>query len=280
MNSLELTGKSIEEITKLGAEKLGVDSQYVVVTVIEETKGKGLFGASKIRAKVEAPNAPAPAPAPEPKVEAPAAPAPVAEAAPAEVAPAETAEPVKKGRGRTAKPKAAEAEAPAAEAGEEPGEEKVEIVATEGDADQLVGLLRTFLDAANFDVDAKHTQLSGRYVTIEIDGKDVAFLVGKHGEVLNAMQYLVNIIAGRKFNNGVRATLDGGHYRTRREEQLTKLATDIATEVKKRKEEAVLDALPAFERRIVHKALSTFEGISTYSEGEEPNRRVVIAPND
>jgi spoIIIJ-associated protein len=52
----------------------------------------------------------------------------------------------------------------------------------------------------------------------------------------------------------------------------------VADEVKKRGEEAVLDALPAFERRIVHKALSDYEGVSTYSEGEEPNRRVVIAP--
>jgi spoIIIJ-associated protein len=94
------------------------------------------------------------------------------------------------------------------------------------------------------------------------------------------MQYLVNIIAGRRFDNGVRATLDGNDYRRRREEALTLLATKIADQVKSRGEEAVLDALPAFERRIVHKALSTYEGISTYSEGEEPNRRVVIAPID
>jgi spoIIIJ-associated protein len=96
--------------------------------------------------------------------------------------------------------------------------------------------------------------------------------------VLNALQYLVNIIGNRRIANGVRATLDGNDYRKRREDTLTSLAQNIADQVKKRGEEAVLDALPAFERRIVHKALSTVTGITTYSEGEEPNRRVVIAP--
>jgi spoIIIJ-associated protein len=113
---------------------------------------------------------------------------------------------------------------------------------------------------------------------VQLDGKDVAHLVGKHGEVLNALQYLINIMAGRRFGNGVRVTLDGNDFRKRREDQLTQLAQNIADQVRKRQEEAVLDALPAFERRIVHKALSDLGGITTYSEGEEPNRRVVIAP--
>jgi spoIIIJ-associated protein len=78
----------------------------------------------------------------------------------------------------------------------------------------------------------------------------------------------------------VRVTLDGNDFRRRREDQLTKLAQSIADQVAKRGEEAVLDALPAFERRIVHKALSEYGGVQTYSEGEEPNRRVVIAPAD
>jgi hypothetical protein len=78
---------------------------------------------------------------------------------------------------------------------------------------------------------------------------------------------------------GIRATLDGNDYRRRREEALTQLASKIAAQVLDRGEEAVLDALPAFERRIVHKALSEIDGVTTYSEGEEPNRRVVIVPS-
>jgi len=96
--------------------------------------------------------------------------------------------------------------------------------------------------------------------------------------VINALQYLTNIISNRKYDNGVRSTIECNDYRRRREETLTTMAVKIAHAVLERQEEAVLDALPAFERRIVHKALQTVDGISTYSEGEEPNRRVVIAP--
>jgi spoIIIJ-associated protein len=203
-------------------------------------------------------------------------------AEPEPVAPA--AEPAAKPdprRGRGRKP-AAETEAVVAEATETaaPAEETGDVVASQRDADVLVALVRELMEAAQLSVNAEIESISGRYVNISLDGKDVAFIVGKHGEVLNAMQYLVNIVAGRRIERGVRATLDGNDYRRRREEALTQLAQRIAEQVKKRGEEAVLDALPAFERRIVHKALGEISGITTYSEGEEPNRRVVIAPAD
>ncbi|HVT11628.1 MAG TPA: RNA-binding cell elongation regulator Jag/EloR [Fimbriimonadaceae bacterium] len=276
MQSIEVTGKSVDEAKKSAAAKLGVAVDELTVTVLEETKG--LFGKSNVRIRAEvvpaAPNAAvvevpapkAPEPAPEPAVEAPQ---PVAEEKP------------KRGRRGKAEPKA-EAE-PAEEASpeeftEEPGSQGPN--ATEQDAEQLAGLVREMLDSANMDVKIKSTTANGRYVNIELDGRDVAHLVGKHGEVLNAMQYLVNIVAGRKFNNGIRATLDGNNYRHRREEALYQLATRVADEVLNRGEEAVLDALPAFERRIIHKSLADYKGVQTYSEGEEPNRRVVIAPAD
>lgn len=285
MQTVEITARSVEEATRAAAEKLGVEAAAVKVSVLEETKG--LFGKSTVRVRAEvvdvapAPSAP-PEPAPKPARKAAkthkAEPveAPVAEPAPVE-APAEP--PAKKsGRGRAkAEPKP---EAPAAAEEEKPQEAESEVVATQADGEQLTALVRELLTAANLQVNAKTGEIGGRYVNIHLDGKDAAFLVGKHGEVLNAMQYLVNIIAGRRFDNGVRATLDGNDYRRRREDALTQLATKIADQVKQRGEEAVLDALPAFERRIVHKALSNYEGISTYSEGEEPNRRVVIAPVD
>jgi len=295
MQTVEITAKTVQEATKAAATKLGVTAEAITVTVLEETKG--LFGKSsvRIRAEVASPqpvaDAPVatpvtpPAPAKKsvraPKAQVPA-PAPVvAEPAPepvvAEAAPAEPAKKV--GRGRPKPAPKAESETPVV-AGEKPEETENEVVATAADGEQLTNLVKELLAAASLQVNAKTGEIAGRYVNIHLDGKDAAFLVGKHGEVLNAMQYLVNIIAGRKFDNGVRATLDGNDYRRRREDALTALATKIADQVKQRGEEAVLDALPAFERRIVHKALSNYEGISTYSEGEEPNRRVVIAPAD
>ncbi|MDR3690224.1 MAG: RNA-binding cell elongation regulator Jag/EloR [Fimbriimonas sp.] len=294
MQTVEITAKTVQEATKAAATKLGVEPEAITVTVLEETKG--LFGKSsvRIRAEVKPSEAETAKPEPAPKsskksskaakpVEPVETPAPVVEEAPApvEAAPA----PAKKGRGRTKPaPKAEEVDgvAEAASPAETPKEEEPEkdIVATAEDGERLTSLVRELLTAANLQVNAKTGEIAGRYVNIHLDGKDAAFLVGKHGEVLNAMQYLVNIIAGRRFDNGVRATLDGNDYRRRREDALTQLATKIADQVKQRGEEAVLDALPAFERRIVHKALSGYEGISTYSEGEEPNRRVVIAPAD
>jgi len=284
MQSIELTAKSVDEARTTAAAKFGVSPDDVQVTVIEQTKG--LFGKTNVRVKAEtaaAAPAPAPAPAPEPVAVAAAGDELVVDQAPAE-------EKAPRGRGgRKATDTPAEtlgnieqslnAEPPAevAEAAEA-SEPEVQVVATEEDAEKLLALVRDILDSGDLNVNATAHASGGRYVNVELDGKDVAFLVGKHGEVLNALQYIVNIAAARKFSNGVRITLDGNNYRERREAALTALATKIAEEVKARKEEAVLDALPAFERRVVHKALAAIDGVETYSEGEEPNRKVVIAP--
>ena len=282
MQSIELTAKSVDEARATAAAKFGVAPDDVQVTVIEETKG--LFGKTNVRVKAEtsvAAPAPTPAPAPEPVA--------VAAAAAGDELVVEDTATHARGRGsRKSSDTPAEtlgnieaslnAEPPAevAEAGE--GEAETQVVATDEDADKLLALVNEILDSGKLNVNASARASGGRYVNVELDGKDVAFLVGKHGEVLNALQYLVNIAAARKFSNGVRITLDGNNYRERREAALTALATKIAEEVKARKEEAVLDALPAFERRVVHKALAAIDGVETYSEGEEPNRKVVIAP--
>jgi len=284
MSAIELTAKNVTEAQKAAAEKLGVALENVTITVLEETKG--LFGKSHVRVRAEAtapaasvPAAPAPAPVAPAVTETP-----VAEIQSAMEAPAPDAKKPRRGGKKAAPPKPEEPIVPAEEpvAVEAPKAEAAEseIVATEADAEALVSLLKELLESANLNIHIGVASIQGRYVNISVDGKDSSFLVGKHGEVLNALQYLVNIVGGRRFDNGIRATLECNDYRRRREEVLTNYAQKIAEQVKKRGEEALLDALPAFERRIVHKALSTIDGIQTYSEGEEPNRRVVIAPAD
>lgn len=297
MQTVEITAKSVQDATQQAAERLGVGTGQVRVTILEETKG--LFGKSSVRVKAEVIEA---APAPDPVVEAPApaaaapakpargrkaaaAPAPVEVAAPVvapepepEAAPAKP-EP-RRGRGRREAPAKVEATAEAPAAAPAPAEAAEELVATAEEGEALASLVREFMESAKLNVTVSVGGISGRYVSLTLDGKDVAFIVGKHGEVLNNLQYLVNIVASRRLDRNIRATLDGNDYRRRREEALTQLAQKIAEQVKARGEEAVLDALPAFERRIVHKALGEIDGITTYSEGEEPNRRVVIAPAD
>lgn len=283
MPALEISAKSVQEATQLAADKLGVSADRVHVTVLEETKG--LFGKSSVRVRAEViADAPAaPAPASKSKKSAPE-PGPTPEETLEEVQGAVDAS-VKPDRSRSRRGKRpVEAESAPAEAPKESAPEVAVAdeppAATQEDAEAIQAILREMLEAAGVQVSVSIGQLNGQYVSLTLDGKDAAFLVGKHGEVLNALQYLVNIVAGRRLNKKVRATLDGNDYRRRREEALTQLATKIAEQVKSRGEEAVLDALPAFERRIVHKALSGIDGITTYSEGEEPTRRVVIAPAD
>lgn len=253
MQTIETTGKSVKEATDAAAKQLGTSPDQLTVTVLEEHKG--LFGKATVKIRAEAP------------IEA------MAEAVPEAARALEPEEEEPAGEPMAAEPQ------PRAETeeGEAVGVEAIE--ATEADGRRMLGLLEAVLEKGQLEVTAKVTGISGRYVNIELDGKDVAFLVGKHGEVLNALQYVLNIVSNQQTNSGIRATLDGNNYRHRREEALTKLATRIAEQVQKRGEEAVLDALPAFERRIVHKALSEYPGVTTYSEGEEPNRRVVIAPD-
>jgi len=262
MPTIEVTGKSVQEATQTAAQKLGATPDQLVVTVLEEHQG--LFGKATVRIRAQAPEtAPQVAVAEPPKMREPEPPAPEMreELAPETAAMSEVEPPTRS---------EAPSEAPTA----------IEVEATQEDADRLLKLVNETLHIGDLEVDARVTGASGRYVNVELDGKDVAFLVGKHGEVLNAMQYVVNIIANQQYGNGIRVTLDGNNYRHRREDALTKLANKIAEQVTNRGEEAVLDALPAFERRIVHKALAEHGGVTTYSEGEEPNRRVVIAPAD
>lgn len=271
METIEITANTIEEATKKAAEKFGTDASNVVVTVIEQTKG--LFGKGSVRVKAELKSdGGEEKPAPKGKAKA----AKPASKAPAKKSKATSDEPVAEVVSDQA---VAAVEEPTVSDDSEPAtESEKEVEASQADEDRIVKLVADLLAAADLEASISGSSRSGKYVSVAIDGKDVAHLVGKHGEVLNALQYLVNVTIAQQMKNGVRATIDGQNYRQKREEALTKLATQIANEVAKRQEEAVLDALPAFERRIIHKVLAEIEGITTYSEGEEPNRRVVIAP--
>jgi spoIIIJ-associated protein len=263
MQSIEITDKSVQDAAEAAAARLGVPVESLKITVLEEQKG--LFGRTQVRILAEVVAADEPMeepPAPEPAAQGPAAP----EEATTEEAPQE--------QEHEERPD----EATEAGADEQPAEP--EVVATEADGEAFAGVLRELLAAGGFRATVKVRSLTGKYANLEIEGPDTNHLIGKHGEVLNNLQYLLNTICSRKFQTGVRATLDANNYRQRREAALRQLAVRLAQEVRNRGQEAVLEALPAFERRVVHKALEHEPGVTTYSEGEEPDRRVVIAPAD
>ena len=267
MESIEITAANLDQAKEDAAKQLGVDKNKVSIEVLEETKG--LFGRSQVRVRAEVKSI-GKAPAKKPKAtKEPAAKTeePVVAEVPAKPSKvAKVAKPAKAARVKKEETKAT------------PVAESTERIATEDDAEAIVEIMNELLESSGLQIDVEVKELTGKYVNVSLSGSDVSFLVGRRGEVLNALQYLMNVILTRQLETGARVVVDGDDYRHKRQEVLEKLAHDIATEVKKRGEEAVLDALPAFERRVIHQVLSEVDGIVTYSEGEEPDRRVVIAP--
>lgn len=110
-----------------------------------------------------------------------------------------------------------------------------------------------------------------------IRGNDLGILIGKHGQTLDALQYLTNLTANRDNESKVRIVLDVEDYRQRRADTLTRLATRLADNVRRRGEKVVLEPMSSNERKIIHMALQNDQRVVTYSEGEEPYRKVVIA---
>ena len=108
----------------------------------------------------------------------------------------------------------------------------------------------------------------------------MGILIGKRGQTLDSLQYLVSLVVNKKSENYVRVKLDTENYRERRKETLETLAKNIAYKVKRTKRSVSLEPMNPYERRIIHAALQDFNGVTTYSTGTEPGRRVVIAPDN
>ena len=114
-----------------------------------------------------------------------------------------------------------------------------------------------------------------------INAETMGLLIGRRGETLDAMQYLVSLVANkdRKDDGYLRVTLDTEGYRSRREETLKRLARKNAMHVRQTGRPVAMEPMNPYERRILHSALQGFTGVTTHSEGEEPNRHVVITPD-
>ena len=114
-------------------------------------------------------------------------------------------------------------------------------------------------------------------ITINLHGEDLGLLIGKHGQTLDALQYLMNLVAQRDARDRLRIVLDIEDYRKRRAETLEQLALRLADRAKRSGERVVLEPMTPHERKIIHMSLQSDSRIETYSEGQEPFRRVVIA---
>jgi spoIIIJ-associated protein len=122
-------------------------------------------------------------------------------------------------------------------------------------------------------------QQHGKQVTFMITGEQVGLLIGKHGQTLNSLQLLTQLVVNRYAEEYVSIVVDAENYRERREKTLMQLAQKLAEKAVKTGKEVKLEPLPAHERKIIHSALANHKKVVTYSVGAEPHRYVVVSPS-
>ncbi len=265
MRTVRITAKTIEAAVAEGLEKLGISREEAVVHVVEQPSS-GLFGLIHKKMAVVDISAPDEE-VPEDTVE---------EASPAEEAKKETPAEV---------PQAEEAaeevkeEAPA----EEKKAEREEPAFDPEEQKKVAEEAKTFLAGVFAGMHLAVTmecRMTEERIMINLVGDGLGILIGKHGQTLDALQYLTNLAAGKSFRHHYFILLDVENYRERRQDTLEALARRLAGKVKRTGEEVRLEPMAAGERRIIHLALQDDHAVSTDSEGEAPYRYVVIRPKD
>lgn len=144
--------------------------------------------------------------------------------------------------------------------------------------DNAVDFLAQIFDAMNMQVTiAAAFNEEEKELSITLEGDDMGILIGKRGQTLDSLQYLVSLIVNKNSDGYLRVKLDTENYREKRKKTLETLAKNIAYKVKRTKRPVSLEPMNPYERRIIHAALQNDKYVLTRSEGEEPFRHVVIA---
>lgn len=115
-----------------------------------------------------------------------------------------------------------------------------------------------------------------RSLEVELSGEEMGVLIGKRGQTLDSLQYLISLVVNKGTTEYIRVKVDTENYRQRRRETLENLAKNISYRVKRTKRPVSLEPMNPYERRIIHSALQNDRYVTTHSEGEEPYRRVVV----
>lgn len=121
--------------------------------------------------------------------------------------------------------------------------------------------------------------LKDQNMDIELSGPSMGVLIGKRGQTLDSLQYLVSLVVNKESDKYIRVKLDTENYRERRKETLENLAKNLAYKVRKNNRKFSLEPMNPYERRIIHSTLQNDKYVETHSEGEEPYRKVVITPS-
>lgn len=254
-NVIEKTGKTIDEAVQAAAEELGVAVNELDVEVLETPAKRflGLFGETpaKIRATVKEPE-----PVPVEVEEPPEKPARVEQVVEPPVEP----------------------EQPAIEPILEPSPvEESETADRKQIIDAAKNFLREVFAAMTLDVTIEVEELADG-IKLNLSGKGLGVLIGRRGQALDALQYLLNLAVNRKVEDKIFFTLDVEDYRRRREEALIKLAKSVAERAIKTRREVRLEPMSRHERKIIHTILQENDRVETHSTGEDPYRYVIVTP--
>lgn len=282
MSYIDVTGKTEDEAIRKGLEQLGMDRDDVSVEILERAKS-GFLGIGSNPARVRLTYGPEEAPVAEP--------APVVK--PVVQKPAEEKKPEKPAAPKAAdRPQRSESaqrgdRAPRPQRTEKPQRaprpEKKDIPAIDlplcedENAQRIVAFVSGLLEHMDSAAQVKVYEVEkGRYKVI-LEGEKLGQLIGRRGETLDAIQQLTNYAVNTGSDKRIRIQMDAENYRAKREQSLESLANKVAAKVAKYRRSVTLEPMNAYERHVIHAALQDVKGVTTYSIGTEPNRRVVVA---
>jgi len=156
-------------------------------------------------------------------------------------------------------------------------EAKVELELIPDSKEEAEIFIRDVAKAMGLDVQLTWQESKdGKQLSIACDG-DIGMIIGKRGQTLDALQYLVTIVANRYSDNHIRIVLDAQNFREGRRKRLESLSDRLAGTVIRTRKEIVLEPMVPHERKIIHSHLQSHAKVRTFSKGDEPNRRIVIA---
>lgn len=143
--------------------------------------------------------------------------------------------------------------------------------------DEIEDYIASMLDAMGIEakINIDYDDIEGE-MNIDLEGSDMGILIGKRGQTLDALQYLIRLAVNKKSESYIKVKLDTENYRARRKETLENLAKNIAFKVKRTKRSFALEPMNPYERRIIHSTLQNDKYVATKSEGEEPYRKVIV----
>jgi spoIIIJ-associated protein len=284
MKTVRIKAKTVEAAVEEGMKQLGITRAEAVVHVVEKPS-TGLFGLLHKKMAVVDISAPEIPAEPEETPEAPAAEETRTDEAPAEAPAAEPAEPKAEepAAASEAEPEETGEETPAepeeAQAEEVPGEKEEEKPFDPEEQKKVAEEARKFLENVFRGMHLPvimECMMNEERILFSLHGEGLGILIGKHGQTLDALQYLTNLAAGKAAHGRYFVMLDVENYRERRKDTLEALAKRLAGKVKRTGEPVKLEPMPAGERRIIHLALQDDDAVITESEGEAPYRYITI----